>query len=47
MDPNTTKIKTLIEKDLYKGQILKDLCVIAPLTLMSEILNILQQEHRN
>ena len=32
---------------LYKGLILKDLCVVVPLTLKFEILNILHQGHKN
>ena len=46
-DPDTTKVKPyLTVKDsltLYKGLILKDLRVVVPLTLRSEILNILHQ----
>ena len=46
-DPDTTKVKPyLTVKDsltLYKGLILKNLRVVVPLTLRSEILNILHQ----
>ena len=48
-DPDTTKFKPyLTVKDLltlYKGLILKDLRVVAPLTLRSDILNIRHQGH--
>ena len=46
-DPNRTNVKPYLTiKDslaLYKGLILKDLHVVVPLTLRSEILNILHQ----
>ena len=49
IDPDTTKIKPhLTVKDSltsYKGLILKDLRVVVPLTLRSEMLNILHQGH--
>ena len=48
-DPDTTKVKPyLTVKDsltLYQGLILKHLRVVVPLTLRSEILNILHQGH--
>ena len=49
IDPDTTKVKVYLTlKDsltLYKGLIVKDLRVVVPLTLRSEILNILHQGH--
>ena len=49
VDPDTTKVKPYFTvKDsltLYKGLILKDSGVVVPLTLRSEILIILHQEH--
>ena len=46
VDPDTTKVLKIKDSlTLYKGLILKDLRVVVPLTLRSEILNILYQEH--
>ena len=48
-DLDTTKVKphltVKVSLTLYKGLILKDLRVVVPLTLRSEILNILHQRH--
>ena len=47
IDPDTTKVKpNLTVKDsltLNKALVLKDFCVVVPLTLRSEILKILHQ----
>ena len=49
IDPDTTKVKPYLTiKDsltLNKALVLKDLRVVVPLTLRSEILNILHQGH--
>ena len=49
-DPDTTNVKSYFTiKDsltLYKGLILKNVRIVVPLSLRSEILNILHQGHK-